>query len=93
MRAALYARVSTHDQQTLGGGAPALHCFQDDLAAVIHEADRQDKTRTTHRDGYKAGQRAQPQSRNRLADGARAEVVSCALVLPLGIAQPDNHSA
>ena len=84
--------VVVDDEQAFSRGAPALDCLQDNLPAIVHESIRQDKPRAAHRYGHQPGRSAQAQACNCLADRARPNIVSSALVVPLGVAQPDDNA-
>jgi len=84
--------VVVDDEQAFSRRTPALDRFEGDQPAVIHETRGQDKARAAHRDRDQAGRGPQAQARQSRRDRARADIVSGVLVLPLGVAQPDDNA-
>jgi hypothetical protein len=84
--------IIVDDEQAVGGRSPALDRLHDELAAVVHEAERQDQARSTHGNRDEAGLWSQAKQLDGARDGAGTEVVACALVLTLCVAEPDDNA-
>src|SRR5579859_4460590 len=85
-------QIVVDDEQAVGGRSPAFDRLQGQQPAVVHEPGRKHEPRAAHRDRHQSRRGPQPETRDCLSHRARADVVPSELILPLGVAQPDNHS-